>query len=184
MEYKVTGRLEDEQGSPLPGLFVEVFDSDLTGDDFLGVTVADSQGKFEVEFDEKAFKGSFEILERRPDVYVVVRDSYRVLYKTEIQREAEKQVSFDIVIKDTRSFDDPYSNSFQRMIASFNAIGDTLDISQADLQRLIPQMIRVIASWSYYARPKIMQSIGYPGPQVPQYSKRATHKHSLPWNKE
>jgi len=176
--------VNDVQGNPLSGLFVEVFDSDLTGDDFLGNAVTDSQGVFEVVFDEKTFKGPFEILERRPDVYVVVRDAYRVLHKTEIRHETKDEEFFDVTIKDARPFDDPYANSFQRVIASFNTIRDTVDISQADFQRLITQMIRSLASWSYYTRPKVMQSLGYPGPQVPQYPKKLSHKHSLPWNKK
>lgn len=182
MKYKIKGRVKNEQGNPVSGLFVEAFDSDLTADDYLGSTLTNSEGEFEIEFDDKVFHETFELLERRPDVYVVVRDAYRVLHKTDVRSEAKDEEFFDIVVKDTRPFDDPYANSFQRTVASFNEIGDTVDISQADLQRLITQMIRGLASWSYYTRPKVMQSVGYPGPQVPQYPKRTAHEHSLPWN--
>lgn len=182
MIYKINGKVRDEQRNPLSGLFVEAFDSDLTADDYLGNAVTDELGQFEIEFDDKAFKGPFEFLERGPDVYIVVRDRYRILHKTEIRSNAKSAEFFDIIIKDARPFDDPYTNSFQRVIASFNSIGDTADISPADFQRIITQLIRALGSWSYYTRPNIMQSLGYPGPQVPQYSKRLPHKHSLPWH--
>lgn len=185
MAYKITGKVKDPEGNLLSGLLVEAFDSDLgVADDYLGNAVTDSQGEFEIGFDDKAFKGTFEILERRPDVYIVVRDAYRVLHKTEVRNESKNEEFFDITIQDARPFDDPYANAFQRVIASFNAIGDTVDISQTDLQGLITQLIRSLASWSYYTRPKVMQSLGYLGPQVPQYSKQFQHKHSLPWNKK
>ncbi len=182
MKYKIKGRVKNDQGNPLSGLFVEAFDSDLTADDYLGNALTGPDGEFEIEFDDKMFKETFEILERRPDVYVVVRDAYRVLHRTDVRSEAKDEEFFDIMVKDARPFDDPYATSFQRSLASFNAVGDTVDISQADFQRLITQMIRGLASWSYYTRPKVMQSLGYPGPQVPQYPKRTPHEHSLPWN--
>lgn len=181
MKYKLAGRVKDQQGSPLSGLFVEAFDSDLSADDYLGNTLTGPQGEFEIDFDDKMFRKPLEILERRPDVYIIVRDPYRILHRTEIRSEAKEEF-FDITIKDSKPFDDPYANSFQRMLASFNSVGDTVDISQSDYQRLITQMIRGLASWSYYTRPKVMQSVGYPGPQVPQYPKRMPHKHLLPWN--
>lgn len=183
--YRIFGRVKNDQGNPLAGLFVEAFDSDYgSAGDNLGTAITDSQGEFEVTFDDEAFKGPLEILERRPDEYIVVRDGYRALHTTEVRREAKDEEFFDITIKDTRPFDDPYSGSFERLVATFSAIGDTVDISPADFQRLITQMIRILGSWSYYTRPKVMQSIGYPGPQVPRYPKRLPHKHSLPWNKK
>ncbi len=184
MKYRITGKVKDEQGIALPGLFVEAFDSDLTADDYLGNSLTDSNGGFKIEFDDKMFKGPFEFLERGADVYLVVRDNYRVIHKTDIRSNAKDEEFFEITVKDVRPLDDPYVNTFQKVIASFNATGDTVDISPTDFQRLITQMIRALASWSYYTRPNIMQSLGYPGPQVPQYSKREQHKHSLPWNKE
>ena len=185
MIYKVAGKVKNEQGKPFSNLFVDAFDSDFgTSEDYIGNAITDSLGEFEITFDDKAFKETFELLERRPDVYVVIRDSYRVLYKSEIRSEAKDIEIFDITIKETRPFDDPYANSFQRVIASFNAISDTVDISQIDPRRSITQMIRALGNWSYYTTPKIIQLYGYPGPQVPRYPKRLQHRHSLPWNQE
>ena len=182
MKYKIAGKVKDEQGNALSGLFVEAFDSDVATDDYLGNSMTDSLGQFKIEFEDKTFKGPFEILERGPDVYVVVRDNYRVIHKSSIRSNSKYEEFFEITVKEVRPFDDPYTNTFQKVIASFNATGDTVDISPSDFQRLIAQMIRALASWSYYTRPNVMQSLGYLGPQVPQYPKREQHKHSLPWN--
>ncbi|MGH9922830.1 MAG: hypothetical protein ACRD38_08775 [Nitrososphaerales archaeon] len=184
MKYKITGKVKDEEGDALSGLFVEAFDSDVAADDYLGNSVTDSLGEFRIEFEDKSFKGPFEILERGPDVYLVVRDNFRVIHKTGIRSNSKYEEFFDITVKEARPVDDPYANTFQKVIASFNATGDTVDISPSDFQRLITQMIRALASWSYYTRPNVMPSLGYPGPQVPQYAKREGHKHSLPWHKK
>jgi hypothetical protein len=182
--YKVIGKVRDDQGNPLPNLFVEAFDSDYgSSEDYLANTFTDSQGDFTLTFDDKAFQEPLEILERKPDLYVVIRDSFRVLYKSDIHTEAKDVEFFDITLKETKPVDDPYANTLQRVIASFNSISDTIDISRIDAQRSIRQMIRALTNWSYYTTPKIMTLYGYPGPQVPKYSKRVEHNHSLPWNK-
>jgi hypothetical protein len=181
--YKITGKVTDQKGKPLSNLFVEAFNSDFgTSEDYLGNTTTDATGAFEITFDAKAFRHPIDILGRRPDEYVVVRDSYRILYKSEIRNWAKDIENFDITIEDTIPLTDPYSNAFQREIASFRIIGDTIDILQIDPQRAVMQMIRALTSWSYYTQPKIMGLYGYPGPQVPRYPKEVQHEHSLPWN--
>jgi hypothetical protein len=182
--YKIVGKVKDDKGTPIPNLFVEAFDSDYgSSEDYLANTYTDSQGNFTLTFDDKAFLEALDIFEWRPDIYVVVRNSFRILYKSEIRNEAKDLETFDIILKDTRPVEDPYANTLQRVIASFNSISDTVDISQVDPRRSITQMIRALTNWSYYTTPKIMEAYGYPGPQVPKYSKRVQHIHSLPWNK-
>ncbi len=184
MIYKVVGKVRDAQGNPLANLFVEAYDSDYgSSPDYLANAVTDLEGNFTLSFEDKAFQELLEILERRPDVYIVLRDSYRVLYKSEIRNEAKDIEYFDITLKDTIPPDDPYANTLQRVITSFNLISDTINLSQVDAQRSIRQMIRALANWSYYTTPKIMALYGYPGPQVPKYPKQIQHPHSLPWNK-
>ena len=185
MNGNITGIIKDDLGKPLSYLFVEAYDSDFgTSEDYLGNATTDAQGKFEISFDERAFKQDFEILERRPDIYVKVSDSYRTLYTSQVRSEAtDRELYFDITIREPVQFQDPYANTFQRLIATVNAIGDTIDISQVHPQRSITHMVRALGNWSYYTTPKIMQSYGYPGPQVPRYPKKIKHGHSLPWNK-
>jgi len=185
LKYEIAGNVKDEKGDPVAGVFVEAFDSDFgTSDDYLGNTITDSHGNFTITFDDKAFIERFEFFERKPDEYIVLRDSYGVLYKSEIRSEAKDLEFFDVILKDTRPVHDPYANTFQREISSLISIADTVTISQVEPRRSINQMIRGLSNWSYYTTPKIMQLYGYPGPQVPRYPKRVKHNHSLPWNQK
>jgi hypothetical protein len=181
--YKIAGNVKSEKGDPISGVFVEAFDSDFgPTDDYVGNAITDSQGNFTITFDDKAFKESFEFFERKPDEYIVLRDSYGVIYKSETRSEAKDQEFFDVILKDTTPLHDPYANSFQREISSMMSITDTVTFSQVEPKRAINQMIRGLTNWSYYTIPKIMHLYGYPGPQVPRYPKRVKHRHSLPWN--
>ena len=186
MNYKIMGIVKDELGNPIPNLFVDAFDSDFgTSEDYIGKAVTNVQGIFEIAFDDKAYKENFEFLERKPDLFLTVRDSYRLLHRSEVRSEAQgPEVFFEIVLRQRRAFDDPYANTLQRTISTFNSISDTIDVSQVDVATSLRQMVRALGNWSYYTTPKIMEFYGYPGPQVPRYPKRATHQHRLQWNTE
>ena len=186
MNYKITGVVKDVFGKPIQNLYVDAYDSDFgTSEDYIGKAVTDSQGKFEILFDDKAFKENFEFLERKPDLFITVNDSRRLLYRSEVRLEAQgPEVFFEVNLEDKRAFDDPYANTIQRMISTFNSIGDTVDISQVDVATSLTQMIRALGNWSYYTAPKTMEFYGYPGPQVPRYPKRVEHQHRLQWDKE
>jgi hypothetical protein len=186
LKYKITGIVRDGLGKPVPDVLVDAFDSDFgTSEDYVGNDVTNSQGKFEINFDDKAFKENFEFLERKPDLFVTVKDSYRLLHKSEVQSEVlGPEVFFEINLSQQKTFDDPYANTLQRTINTFYSTGDTVDISQVDVVTSLRQMIRALGNWSYYTTPKIMELYGYPGPQVPRYPKLVPHQHMLPWNKE
>jgi hypothetical protein len=183
LKYKITGNVKDEKGDPVAGVFVEAYDSDFwTSEDYLGNTETDSQGDFSMTFDDKAFRERFEFFERKPDEYIVLRDFYGVLYKSEVRSEAKELEVFHVILKDMRPVHDPYVNTFRRQISSLISMADTVTISQVDPRASIHQVLRNLFNWSYYTRPKIMHLYGYPGPQVPRYPKRVKHSHSLPWN--
>jgi hypothetical protein len=186
LNYKITGIVKDELGKPVANLFVDAFDSDFgTSEDYIGKAVTNAQGRFEIAFDDKAYKENFELLERNPDLFLTIRDSYRLLHRSEIRSEARgPEVFFEIILRQQIAFDDPYANTLQRTISTFNSIGDTVDISQVDVLTSLRQMVRALGNWSYYTTPKIMEFYGYPGPQVPRYPKRITHQHTLQWNKD
>jgi hypothetical protein len=186
LQYKIKGIVRDELGKPVPDVFVDAFDSDFgTSEDYVGNAMTNTQGKFEITFDDKAFKENFEFLERKPDLFVTIKNSYRLLHKSNIQSEVPgPEVFFEITLSQKRAFDDPYANALPRTISIFNSIGDTIDISQVNIATSLGQMVRALGNWSYYTTPKIMELYGYPGPQVPRYPKRVPHQHTLPWNKE
>jgi hypothetical protein len=181
----VQGQVRDSRGNQLPNRFVEVFHSDLGASErYLGNTWTDARGTFEISFDESSFEENFleRIFRRRPDEHIIIRDRYGVLYRSEIRHSAQDIETFEITIVDTAALYDPYSQSFQREIAFFSAISDTVDPSKIDPQRVATQMLRALSSWSYYTQPKVMELYGYPGPQVPRYPKDVPHDHTLPWN--
>jgi hypothetical protein len=68
----VKGRIVDRQeGKPVSGAAVEVYDKDLLLNDYLGAAVTDENGRFEVEFSSDLFKDS--VFEDRPDIFLKVR---------------------------------------------------------------------------------------------------------------
>ena len=181
MNFTISGQIKDENSNPLVGVFVEAHDSDIGSDDYLGLTKTDEHGKFQLTFSEKAFK---DFLEGNPDVYLIIRNEFVVLHKTSTKSGTKNGTFFDVVIKSDEKFIDLYENSIQRTFAQFNSMGDTIDLSKIDSQRVFVQMIRGLSSWTYYSNPAIMHNYGYAGPQVPRYPKKEDHSHTLPWNKK
>jgi len=67
----VKGRIVDQQqGAPVMGATVEVYDKDMLIDDYLGTATTDAEGRFEVEFSWADYKDSF--FEGRPDIFLIV----------------------------------------------------------------------------------------------------------------
>lgn len=54
---------------PLAGLRVAAFDQDFLKDDYLGDAETDAEGRFEIRFDDSAFK---DLTESQPDLYLFV----------------------------------------------------------------------------------------------------------------
>jgi hypothetical protein len=184
-KYEITGQIKNEDGHALGDLLVEAFDSDLgSADDYLGHAFTDSQGKFLIKFETPSFKAAYDILERGPDVYLVVTDEYGVVKKTETASNvSQDDLEFgDIIVSDDQPFDDPYANSADRMIALFMSLGDTIAPSQTDFLNSFIQMMRSIRSWLYYTNERIYKLYGYPGPQVIARPKEfPDHDHSVAW---
>ena len=61
-------------------LHVLVYDKDRLKDDFLGIGITDTSGKFQVKFDASAFDF---FLDRHPELYFIVKDAGTVLLNTE-----------------------------------------------------------------------------------------------------
>lgn len=184
--YTVEGLIRDEKRQPVANLLVEAFDSDFgSSDDYLGNTFTNRQGLFKIKFKEKAFKGKYEILEKNPDVYLVISDDYGVVKKTEIKSRPRNGVfKFDVVIKDEKPFYDPYANSTQRMLTLFTAASDTADISQINPNWTGALLLRSITSWLHYSDPRTGKIYGYPGPQVIARPKEfPNHDHTIPWRR-
>lgn len=191
--YSITGQIKNSSGNGVKDLLVEAFDDDLgTDDDYLGRAFTKPDGKFEITFDQADFKSQYDILERNPDVYLLIRDQYGLVHKTGTRKNASgHDLHFDITLPSTTSdsftepYDDPYANAAQIMISQFAAIGDTITVSNINIQRSIPQMLRGINSFLHYTDPRIMKIYRYPGPQVIARPKDFLgHSHVIPWTKQ
>ena len=191
--YSITGQIKDSHGNGVKDLFVEAFDDDLgTADDYLGKAITKLDGKFEIKFEQKDFKAPYDILERNPDIYLIIRDQYRVVHKTDTRENATVQdLYFDITLPSTTSdsysgpYDDPYANAAQIMISQFASIGDTITVPNINVQRSIPQMLRLVNSFLHYTDPRISKIYRYPGPQVIARPKEVSpHSHIVPWTKQ
>jgi hypothetical protein len=180
MDFHLKGKVTDATSNPIPDIFVEAYDSDIGYDDYLGMTKTDVSGFFEISFSQESFKG---FLERKPDIYFILRDGFRILQKTRIKNETKNGEFFNLTLSETEPNLDIYATSAQKGMTQFLEVGDAVDFSLADTQTLMTQMIRSISSWIFYTNPTIMAQYGYPGPQVPRYPKKQpNHKHTLPWN--
>jgi hypothetical protein len=74
-DYKeiVTGLIVSrDDGTPVSGAEVSVYDKDMLHSDHLGTTLSAEDGRFAVEFGWAAFKDS--VFEGRPDIYVKVHN--------------------------------------------------------------------------------------------------------------
>jgi len=99
-EWLVFGRVFDEQGNPVPGLRVRVFDRDRKYDDLLGDTATDEYGDFAAKYHERDFA---EVGEAQPDLYVMVEDAAGILLyssRDKVRYEAGRAEYFEIVLSE------------------------------------------------------------------------------------
>jgi hypothetical protein len=70
--------------------------------------------------------------EGSPDIYIVVKDGIKILYKSNIRSNSAELGQFDVAIKQEINFLDPYANSFQKEIGLILAIvtAEVVDISE------------------------------------------------------
>jgi carotenoid cleavage dioxygenase len=68
--FRITGEVKRQgDGRPCPGLRVAAFDQDHIQDDFLGETMTNADGHFEIRFTDAEFK---DLVEAQPDIYLCV----------------------------------------------------------------------------------------------------------------
>ena len=79
-QYSVSGSIKDkDSGQGIPDLHVLVYDKDILKDDFLAIGVTDKSGAFSASFPASKFKN---FLDRRPDLYFIVKDAGLELLST------------------------------------------------------------------------------------------------------
>jgi len=67
----VTGRVvDDATGKPVAAVTVRAYDKDVVKDDHLGETETDANGRFRIDFPQRAYQGALALAEGRPDIYL------------------------------------------------------------------------------------------------------------------
>jgi hypothetical protein len=101
MAYRVLGSVRrNDNGQGIPNLTVKAYDSDwISSDDYLGTSVTDSSGNFDISFQESDFDAGWWDPEGGPDLFVkIYTTNNRLIYRSEIRTGAGQNTSFDIRI--------------------------------------------------------------------------------------
>ena len=97
-EWLVYGHVTDNNGQPVAGLTVRVFDRDRKYDDLLGETTTDEYGDFAITYHERDFA---EFGEAQPDLYLLIQDfSGKQLYSSNehVRYEAGRVEYYEIAL--------------------------------------------------------------------------------------
>jgi hypothetical protein len=149
--YSLKGKVIDANKDPLREARILAFDEDfLQAGDFLGDAITDSGGVFKITFDQSKFKKPWELLEGKPDVVIVIKDSSgREVLKTKVMK-TDKEIEYHVKLNgnkpDPNSID-IYSDNSRRMLATLNAVGANIGLeNKINLSRLqsinLPQQVR------------------------------------------
>jgi hypothetical protein len=102
--FRIHGQVSGAKSKgPLSGLIVQAFDKDLLFDDRLGTATTDAKGRFDIRYEESDFSDFFE---RRPDIYLRVRDADGTLLLTtedQVRYQADTTERFLIEIPESET---------------------------------------------------------------------------------
>jgi hypothetical protein len=102
--FRIHGQVSGANSKgPLSGLIVQAFDKDLLFDDRLGTATTDAKGRFDIRYEESDFSDFFE---RRPDIYLRVRDADGTLLLTtedQVRYEADTTERFPIELPESET---------------------------------------------------------------------------------
>lgn len=198
--YILKGTLKDYEGKPITRVKIQAMDSDQMwfedrNDDILDSKWINDDGTFEISFDNQQFQEGGP-LERKPDIYLIVRNSIgQIIHTTEIRRGVDasdiQNLTFNITLNSLEKLPaqplppDPYLSNNERVIAAFARLGDVSEFQLNDIIRIFRLLNSSINAWSLYTTEYMWSTIGYDGPQVPRYPWRQEgHSHKLSWEKD
>ncbi|MDA4113721.1 MAG: hypothetical protein OK474_06720 [Thaumarchaeota archaeon] len=185
-EYRLTGRVRDEEHEDVEGLTVLAFARTprilMRPDARLGTSTTGSEGCFEMAFSSAAFE---EWLEREPDVYLEIRDREGSLVLTTSSRKNETgridlQIELGAVQGDPGQ-PDVYSGGIERMIEELKSAGDFADVSRDDVSVVLNLLLRTLGSYAFFTD-QLFTLSGYDGIQVPRQPRRQGHQHVTRWD--
>jgi hypothetical protein len=132
-KFKLKGTVISKKQEPIKNLKIEAFDDDpiIDVDDLLGQRDTDVDGSFEISFDDSVFSNFWELLERTPDVYLIVIDENgKKQTRSKVAQtkyEIQYQMRMHNTIPDPRA-EDPYAGNAGRMISMLSEVGNLLGI--------------------------------------------------------
>ena len=200
-DYIIKGVIKDNQNNSIKNILVQAMDSDQKwyedrNDDVIDSKWVNEDGSFEISFDKVKFKDR--ILEEKPEIYLIIRNSFgQVIYTTEPKimvedsgTDGQKTVYFEIILASTEKAipeikSDPYLANNERVISAFRRLGDVTEFQLNDVSRILRLLNTSINAWSLYTTEFVWDFTEYDGPQVPRYPWRIPdHSHKLGWEEE
>jgi len=132
-EFIIKGRIIDKDIKAAQGVTVFAYDSDFpfNADDFLGNTVTDSDGLFQIKFDTSDYKKKFEIFEKSPSVYLIIQYERGTKKLQTKPKTVEKEVEYHIKLAENipdPNAPDIYADNNSRTINSLNDIGAMITV--------------------------------------------------------
>ena len=93
------GQVLDQNNKGINALSVQAYDKDLIYDDLLGTTKTDSNGNFEIYYNDRDFN---DLIEKSPDLYLLIKNNKgKILYssKKKVRFQSKKTEKFSIILK-------------------------------------------------------------------------------------
>jgi hypothetical protein len=132
--FSLTGKVIGENNSPFSNHKVLAYDKDplLNPDDFLGDSIIDDKGFFQIEFDKTKFVNILEVFEGTPDIFLVLKDKDDKEALSTREMKTKKEMEYHIKVT-KKTIPDPnapdiYSGNGRRMINILRNIGTIIDL--------------------------------------------------------
>jgi hypothetical protein len=130
--FSLKGKVIGKNNCPFSNHKVIAYDRDsfLSPDDFLGDSIIDEKGFFQIEFDTAKFVDVLEIIEGSPDIFLVLKDEEnKEIFQTRVTK-TKKEIEYHIKV--SKTIPDPdapdiYSGNTKRMINILNNLVNIID---------------------------------------------------------
>jgi hypothetical protein len=132
--FSLTGKVIGENNYPFSNCKVFAYDKDplLNPDDFLGESIIDDKGFFQIEFDRTKFVDFLEVFEGTPDIFLILKDKDGNEILSTREMKTKKEIEYHIkAIKNTipdPNAPDIYSGNGRRMIDILRNIGTIINL--------------------------------------------------------